>query len=227
MILPWTLALLCAPAPAAAPVMGSVVTSKEWIVHRGAKMEEEFIGDVRYHSGPDAASSDWALYKHATKQWRLKGHVVVRHEDSSGDVFIARGDAARLRQDTGGGELTARDRVRFERRAAEGGVDYGEAGRASWQDQKSGQLSGGVRLWGPRVLAWSDRADYDQGLLTLAGGRPVVEKLAAPDSDTVAAIKADVITATRQDRVISGDGRARGWIFIPKAAPAARAKGKR
>ena len=43
------LALLCAPAFAAtAPVAGSLVRSKQWVIRRGDNREEEFIGEVRY-----------------------------------------------------------------------------------------------------------------------------------------------------------------------------------
>jgi len=41
-----------APAPKA---VGSVVRSKEWIVRRGAKREEEFIGNVRYELSKTSA----------------------------------------------------------------------------------------------------------------------------------------------------------------------------
>src|SRR6266705_1018048 len=90
-------AILCAlslPAGAASPVAGSVVSSNEWKVRRGAEKEEEFIGDVRYRTGRTLLTADWALFRHATQDWRARGRVRVERMLDDGSALTADGDEA-------------------------------------------------------------------------------------------------------------------------------------
>jgi hypothetical protein len=196
-------------------VMGGVVRSKEWRVRRTPKREEEFIGEVSYHGADSDASSDWALYREATRSWKARGHVRVERRLASGDTALARGDEARFDQAAAEGALWAKDRVTFERRTSPGGPDYGSAGRLEWQGQQRAHFSGQVRIWGPRLESWSDEADYDKaaGKLTFAGGRPVVKKV---EGDWTGVVKADKVAAFESPRRLEADGKAVGWIEFPQ-----------
>ena len=219
---------LLSPARAAGPVVGTVVTSDEWIVHRNPKgKEEEFTGHVHYHAGPTKVDADWALYKHAIKQWQARGHVVVNQVEKSGDIFTAHGDQGMLYESDRSGELTAKDRVTFERQAIEGGTDYGEAQRATWRGREVATLLGKVRTWGPRAESWSDRADYEAGKVTLTGGRPVVHRFEQPDSRWNGVVKADVVTAIQPEHRLDADGSAQGWLIFPGGEKSAKGRKKK
>ncbi|MBI3553282.1 MAG: hypothetical protein HY077_12375 [Elusimicrobia bacterium] len=215
---------LRAPAQAAGPVAGSVVSSKEWKVRRGAEKEEEFIGDVRYRSGRTIFTSDWALFKHATQAWQAKGKVRVESLLEDGDSMAAQGDQAVFSQQTEKGGLTGKDGVEFTRTPRDEEPDHGRSARLEWEGKNRVAAVDGVRLWGPRLEAWADRADYDRfsGDLKLSGHRPVLLKLPGFDessSDWVGALQGDSVNAYQNPRRLTADGKARGWLdFTEKRA---------
>jgi hypothetical protein len=209
--------LLPPPARAATPVAGSVVSSKEWRVRRGAQTEEEFIGDVRYRSGPTIFKADWALFKHVDQSWQAKGHVRVDDIMEDGDTITVLGDQAAFSQRSEKGQLTAKDGVSFTRAPRAGEPDHGHSDRMEWEGRNRAAAVGQIHLWGPRLEAWADRADYDRlkGELKFTGGRPVLLKLEgfdAESSDWVGALQGDTVTAFQSPRRLSADGKARGWL---------------
>jgi len=200
------------------PVMGGVVRSKEWRIRRSPEKEEEFLGDVSYRAADTAVSADWALYSHAARKWRARGHVAAERRLPSGDVVSAQGEEAVYDQASGKGSLTAKDRVLLERKLPPGEPDHGSAAKLQWEGRQKALLSGGVHVWGPRVETWSNEASYDQssGRLTLSGGRPVLRKL---EGDWTGAVKADEITGWESPRRLEADGKTRGWVEFPAQAP--------
>lgn len=224
-----TAALLLAaalPASAASPaaVAGSVVRSKEWVIRRGAAREEEFIGDVRYDSGGTRLSADWALFKHADKTWRAKGSVVLRRRLDDGTELWARGERAGHDEASRRGflEPAPGGRVPFTRTPPEGGPpDRGESGRVSWDSEQNLTLSGGARLWGPRLECAADRAYYERAAkrLTLSGGRPMVHKVAG---EWTTAFRAEETVALESPRRLEARGKVKGWMIFhepPKGKP--------
>ncbi len=209
---------LALPAPLrAGQVLGSVVTSREWVVRRAPDREEEFVGDVRYRSGPDDVRADWALYKHATEQWRARGHVSLSHKLESGDVMKGRGEEAFFNQKTQAGSLSGPRGVDAERDVVGEAPDLAHAGRLEWRGRDSAALTDGVHLWGPRIETWADRGDYDgaTSLLTLTGGRPVLRKFAAAGGEWTGALKADAISAARKTSMMTAQGDVVGWLEFP------------
>ena len=212
------------------PLAGGVVRSKEWKVRRGADKEEEFSGDVSYRGEGAAVRADWALYRHASETWRARGGVRVERTLASGETVEAAGDEALYDQKSQKGSLWAARRVTFRRAPAEGPPDEGEAGRVEWTGRDRVLLKGGVHVWGPRLEAWADEAEYERGAaarLALSGGRPVLRKLGGwgpAADDWTGAVKADAITARESPRGISADGKAAGWIVFPKSRAAGRAR---
>ena len=205
---------LAAARAAAAPVAGALVESDDWINRRGAKREEEFVGNVRYSSGGMKLNADWALFDHGAKSWRARGSVVVRRKLEDGTSFEARGERATHEQSTGRGTLEpkAGEKVSFLRTPAEGGEpDRGEAASARWEGEKQVTLGGGARVWGPRIEAAADTAAYDRGTsrLRLTGGRPVLRKV---EGEWTTALKADEVTAVDSPRRVEARGRVKGWL---------------
>jgi lipopolysaccharide export system protein LptA len=205
------------PVQAASPVAGSVVSSDEWKVRRGADKEEEFIGDVRYRTGRTFLKSDWALFKHATQGWQAKGRVRVDRLLDDGATLTAEGDEAVFDQRKQAGALTGRDGVSFLRAPTDAEPDHGRADRSEWKGPNRAAAVGAVRIWGPRMEVQADRADYDlvPGELTLTGGRPVLLKLEGFDpssSDWVGALQGDIVRSYENPRRLTADGKARGWI---------------
>ena len=212
------LALLCAPAFAASsasPVAGSVVRSKEWVIRRGASKEEEFIGDVRYESAGTRLTSDWALFKHADKTWQARGSVFLRREAADGSVFEASGAKAGHDQEFKRGflEPAPGERVRFTRTPPGLEPDRGESGRVTWSGESKVTMSGGAKVWGPRIELAADEAIYEKadGRLTLNGGRPVLRKV---EGEWTTALKADRVIATEAPRIVSARGRVTGWMIF-------------
>ncbi len=212
--------LLLASAPRAFasapdPVAGSVVQSREWIVHRGPHESEEFKGDVRYHAGPNVMKADWALYEHGGKLWHLKGHVQARRTLDSGDIITAEGDKAFYDGVSQKGWLTGENGVLLSRRPADGAApDHAVAERLDWRGKEEAELSGGVHSYGPRLETWSDTARYLAAgrEAIFSGGRPVVRKIFG---NWTGALKADEIKTFDSPRRMTADGAVVGWIELP------------
>jgi hypothetical protein len=212
--------LLAAPfafGQGSSPVAGGVVSSKEWRVKRGVDKEEEFIGDVRYRTGPSVIRSDWALYKHGPQTWQLRGNVRVDRTLDSGDRVESSGDHAFFEMKKKAGWVTADDLVALKRTPADGTApDFARAQRLEWKGKERGSLIGAVHLWGPRVESWSDRADWDEatGEILMTGGRPVARKFTGwnEDDDWAGALKGDTVRAWQSKRKLSADGKVVGWL---------------
>mgnify|MGYP001564001730 CR=1 FL=1 len=239
------LALLAGPAWAASPLAVTRVKSKEWLIRRSPQKEEEFKGDVRYWTLSYMMRSDWALFKHDSETWDLKGNVRADYTlpDGAG-VLKASGDKARFSQVTRKGELLGpgEEPIRFEMESSDGSREYGQARRLDWEMDSIASLTGAVRIWGTRMESWADRADYDwkTSEMRLTGSRPVVRKL---EGEWVGAVQADSIVARDTDprrqayavpekpgkdwtppvlppgqiRRLIAEGRSRGWLVFRKA----------
>ena len=207
--------LAAAPAsePAAHPVVGGLVRSREWLIRRAPRREEEFLGDVSYRSGPDFFQSDWALFRHETQSWQARGQVRMEHLFVSGDRVDVRGQRAEFDQGSGRGQLLPApgERITFTRRPAAGEPDHGSAGRVDWQGRSLIHLEGGIRVWGPRLDLRGGRGVYasESGELKVSGGRPVLRVL---EGDWTGAVQADVVTGRRDPDSLRADGKATGWI---------------
>lgn len=217
-LLPLLLAASVARAEGAKSVAGSVVRSKEWIVRRGAQPEEEFVGDVRYDASGTRLTADWALYRHATKDWKARGRVALRKELQGGDVIEARGESARYDEASMDGSLSPAPggRVSFTRAPADGtGPDRGEGDRLDWEGDRAATLVGHARTWGPRLALWADSARWERPdkKLLLRGGRPVLRKV-DDDGGWITALKADEVDATEEPRRIEARGKVKGWIVF-------------
>lgn len=217
------LLLLLPPAGAAraASVAGAVVRSKEWVVRRGAKREEEFIGDVRYDAAGTHLSADWALYRQTSKDWQVKGNVFARREFADGDAVETRGETAWYDQASQAGRIApaAGGRVTVLRTPSQGGPDHAEGDRLTWEGRSAGVLAGRARGWGPRGEFWAETARYERRptgqTLTLDGARPVAHNF---EGAADAALKADRIVASSPPRRVSAEGRALGWILLQSSA---------
>jgi lipopolysaccharide assembly outer membrane protein LptD (OstA) len=214
-ILPLLASLAVSAMAQSSPVAGSVVRSKEWVIRRGANKEEEFVGDVRYESAGTRLNSDWALFKHADKTWQARGNVRLRRETSDGTLFEAVGEKAGHDEDSKRGflEPAAGGRVAFTRQPAGLEPDRGESGRVAWSGEKKVFLTGGAKVWGPRLELAADEAVYEkaEGRLTLNGGRPVLRKV---EGEWTTALKADEVVATESPRRVEARGRVTGWMIF-------------
>ena len=204
-----------AEAPPPASVAGSVVRRKEWVIRRGDNKEEEFIGEVRYQSAGTRMTSDWALFKHADRSWQARGGVAVGRDTMDVSVLEAKGDRAGHSEETKRGYLdpVPGERVRFTRSAPGLEPDHGESGRVTWNGEKRVTMSGGAKVWGPRLELAADEAVYEkaEGRLTLTGGRPALRKGAG---ECTTALKADLGVATEAPRRIEARGRVTGWMIF-------------
>ncbi len=172
-------------APAAAeeksPWAGTVVRSKEYVVRREPRRQEEFIGEVYYNQLNRTATADWALYDHEDKLWKARGHVHAEMRAEDGEIFLADGHEARHDLKTRLGDLRGKEEhgsmVRIERRAAGGeGPDILTARILRWKEgAREAELEGGVRLEGAQADSRAHRALYrhEDRSLALSGGRPV------------------------------------------------------
>lgn len=215
MILPLLLLAAAARAESPVPTAGSVVRSKEWVVRRGEKREEEFVGDVHYDAAGTHLSADWALYRHAAKEWTARGRVRLRKELAGGDLIEAAGERARYDEKTQAGELLpAPDGlVSFARTPAGEEPDRGSGLRLDWEGDAAATLTGQARVWGPRLEVWADSARWtrEDRRLALRGGRPVLRKVDAEGGWTTA-LKADEVDATQDPRRIEARGQVKGWL---------------
>jgi hypothetical protein len=220
------LLLLSAPVAAQsspAPVAGSVVRSKEWVVRRGVSKEEEFIGDVRYESAGARLTADWALYRHVQDDWKARGNIHVRKEYPDGDVIETGGETAAYGQASKKGflEPAKGGRVELLRTTLLRAPDHGQGDHLSWEGERWFELTGRTRGWGPSGEFWSGRAVY--GLvptrnLTLTGGRPLLHTY---DDGADAALNADRITDAESPRRAYAEGHVVGWILTQSTSTVA------
>jgi len=200
---------------AAGKTAAAVVRSKEWVIRRGEKREEEFVGDVRYDSAGTRLNADWALFKHASRAWQARGNVRLHKTLRNGDQISAHGERAAHDEVSQTGTLDpAPGRlVDFMRTPVEGDPDRGEGGRLSWEGDSIVTLFGASRIWGPRLELWSDAARYERAgkRLILSGGRPVLHKI---EGEWTTALKADHIVATEDPRRIEATGKVKGWLIF-------------
>jgi hypothetical protein len=201
------------PAPPARAA-GSVIRSKEWKIRRFPKREEEFIGEVRYQSGPTRLNSDWALFQQETGLWQARGSVAVTQTLASGEKVEARGEQASHDQGSQKGWLTAEKGrlLEFTRIPPSGTPEFGRAERLDWEGQKKVLGTGRVHAWGEQAESWAERAEWRDGLLELTGGRPVLHQ--KQGEDWTGAVKAERIRMSRADGALAADGRATGWILF-------------
>ncbi len=182
------------------PWAGTVVRSKEYVVRREPRRQEEFIGEVYYNQLNRTATSDWALYDHEDKIWKARGRVHAEMRAEDGEFFLADGHEARHDLKTRLGDLRGKEEpgaapaaglsaagttraendmrvVRIERRAAGGGEpDILTARKLRWKEgAREAELDGDVRLEGAQAESRAHRALYrhEGRSLALSGGRPV------------------------------------------------------
>ena len=162
-------------------------------------------------------NNDWALYKHPPQTWQVKGNVKISHKLESGEPH-ALGDQGFMEQRWTG--WLRDDRVVLKRTPVEGQPDHARAKQAEWQGREVSVLTGLVHLWGPRLEAWADRAQYTQATsaLLLTGGRPVVRKFPGWDAkdEFSGAVKGDEVRAWRAEKKMSADGNVSGWLEFKK-----------
>jgi lipopolysaccharide export system protein LptA len=197
-------------------VAGSIVRSKEWLVRRAPQREEEFIGDVSYHQGPNVLTADWALFRHVTQLWKARGHVKFVEALKSGDHVEVSGEDAEYDQKTKHGWLIGANGgpIAFKRSPAAGtSPDEGTAQRMDWEGRERAHLSGGVHAWGPRAELWGGEADYDatQGILTVSKDRPVLHVLQVP-GDWTGAVQGTTLVVHQDPDRFQADGHTKGWI---------------
>jgi hypothetical protein len=193
-------------------VVGGLVRSREWLIRRAPKREEEFVGDVSYRKGRDLFSADWALFRHDAQLWQARGRVRLEHRFESGDVVTVSGERAEFNQASGRGTLlpAAGGRVTFVRQPPEGAPDKGSAAKIEWRGHDQARMTGGVFVRGPRLELDGDDADYEaSGELAVSGGRPVLRVL---EGDWTGAVQADVLAVRRDPETIRADGRTKGWL---------------
>jgi hypothetical protein len=208
------------------PLVGSVVRSREYVVRREPREQEEFIGEVSYRRQARSVRADWALYDHESKRWKARGRIRGEDKAKDGGVFTCEGHEAEYAMGSGLGELrgkTPSDDVSLERRFPGRPSTETALGRVlSWDAAaRKVTLSGAVRLQGPSGRGEADEAEYlhDEGVLRLFGARPWV---APAEAGWSSALQADSIRAESASRSIRAEGGVRGWLFFPERMRALR-----
>jgi len=193
------------------------IHSEDYALKRKDGVVEEWTGKVYYHEYERDVWSDWAEHRKDDDLWTLRGHdrAIWRLKDKT--TLEAKGHEARHDSEREAGTLRPLPgrRLEFFRQRPEFlEPDRGEAERLGWDMRVHRMtLEGAVKTWGPSGETWSDRADFDteRRRLDLSGGRPV---LAAGASDWDGAVQADRVSAADNPRVVTADGKVRGWIVF-------------
>ncbi len=235
------LTLLAGAAFAAEPskpkLAGAVVRSKEYVVRREPKREEEFIGDVSYRQRGREFYSDWAL-RQEPERWKARGHVRIVWKREDGTVSRAWGERAIYDGISEKGSLFPKEGelLRFERALpAVAMPEYGNSRQLHYDGKsQTGRLEGDVHLWGPTgecegdlvslstaskvcwAAAWAERADYEHesGISTLTGRRPVVTAIGrtAKGDPWSGALQGDRIRG--HSSRLKADGDVQGWVVF-------------
>ncbi|HAH07079.1 MAG TPA: hypothetical protein DCM05_11270 [Elusimicrobia bacterium] len=203
-------------------LVGTTVRSKEYVIRRAPRKQEEFIGEVSYRHGIRSVSAEWALFDHDAESWKSRGRIRAEDRLKDGSVLVLTGEEASHSLKTGLGELRPMEGGRVLLTRTAGGFDAGQASarRLRW-DEKAGtvRLLEDVRVESAFGDASARSALYRRSdrSMTLTGGRP----FAAPrQPGWTAAVQADEIRATEQPEVLSASGTVRGWLHFVKEAEA-------
>lgn len=215
------LSALCAsqaPAGEKSSLVGTTVRSREYVIRRAPRKQEEFIGDVAYRRGDRSVKADWALFDHEAESWRSRGRLRAEDQLKDGSLLALEGEEAAHSLQSGLGELKPKEggRVLLTRTASGFAAGHASARRLLW-DEKAGtvRLLDDVRVESAFGDASARSALYRHAdrSLTLTGGRP----FAAPrQPGWTAAVQADAIRATEQPEVLSASGTVRGWLHFVK-----------
>ncbi|MFA6029003.1 MAG: hypothetical protein WC969_04015 [Elusimicrobiota bacterium] len=220
--------LLCLPAAAeeGSPLVGTVVRSREYVVRRAPRKQEEFIGDVRYRRATRSFRADWALFDHLSQFWRLRGAIRGEEHYDDGGLLGLEGQEAVHDLRTGLGSMRGKDETDPVVVTRGGPLRVSlptplegdrAVGRVLVWDEKSrtARLSGSVRVEGLYGDAAAEEALYrhEDRTLTLSGGPPYV---APREKGWSAAAQADLIRATSEPRRLRAEGGVHGWIHFPK-----------
>lgn len=197
-------------------LLGGLVSSDNWIIRKD-KLEEEFVGNVRYQNDIYDIRADKALSRRAAQTYQLEGNVSARRSDidytasiAAGKIFYdnraksgyARGDGKNqvsiFYQPQGAKAYTLYgDQINF----SDSFAAYHAAGNAELDDFDNtiyaGQMayntqSGVFEAWQnrPLVLGFSDEGDY--------------------------ALQADKISANVHTGSYTAAGRVQGWLVPAK-----------
>jgi len=213
------LAVLASKISARDPeLIGARVKSASWRILRKPHQVEIFEGDVRYIKSDRVLSADRARYDHERGLFEAEGNVRARQLLRDGSWLEAAGKTARHDENSGNGWMRGAERVDLARTPPDGGTPgTGRARLISWSLREERLLlEGEVALNDPRGTLRAERAEYLHAarLWTFTGRRPV---LTGREPSWASAVQADSITARDLGggrRKVTGDGRARGWIFF-------------
>jgi len=217
-----------------APLVGSVVRSRDYVIRRAPRKQEEFIDDVSYRRGERSARADWALYDHESQTWTLRGRVHGEDRSKDGTLLSVEGQEAihnvkagvgelRPPPDTGLVHLTRKWLRTVSRQKGPGSselvsstaTDHASGRKLLW-NEKAGtvRLEGNVRIDSPLGEAAGGIAVYRQAerSLTMTENRPYV---VPREEGWLAAAQADEIRATEQPQKIRARGSVRGWLYFP------------
>lgn len=219
MTIAWLIAWLACGAAAqekaAARTAAGVVRSREWKVRRSPVREEEFIGDVRYQSGPTRLNCDWALFRQEGELWQARGSITASQRMETGELLEAhQGERAAYEQKSGKGWLSAAPGRLLELTRTPPGAppDFGSAKRLEWEGDKQSWAKGRVHAWGPLAEAWAEEAYWRGSTVELSGGRPVLHR--KQGADWTGAVKADRIVLRRGQGELAAEGSAVGWFVL-------------
>ncbi|MFA5161032.1 MAG: hypothetical protein WC421_02190 [Elusimicrobiales bacterium] len=198
------------------PMLGGVVKSDKWTMHR-AEGTEEFSGNVRYRSDQYEMRADWGLYNRNTGEFRTSGNIDGAKRWPDGALSRARSDKAlyRMKEETALLESDAGRLVRIDHSSPVYGV-WNSVSKTAFADQNArfARLEKEVVITSTSSVAHCDSAVYrysEDGRHALFDlyGRPVITGVHdgydyAVVGDTAAAdIAMDKFTIT---------GRVKGWI---------------
>lgn len=213
-------------SPKRKSLLGMVVRSDEYVVHRAEGEVEEFIGNVYYRHHNRQMQSDWAQWDHRTELWQARGHVHGQYAMQSGDRLEAWGDRAEHRMAARQGRLSGENpqtMIRYQHEIATGTpptmlpMEHGTARAMEWDEARNSiKLTGDVHGIGPEGEVWSEEALYrdEDRTLHLTGRRPVV---AYQEPQWNGAIQGDTMKAEKERSRMDADGRVRGWIVFAEA----------
>ena len=87
-------------------VLGGIIQSDSWIIHRD-KQQEEFSGHVFYDNGTYTFKADYALSERTLNRFTATGNVYLKQQDQKGSSYEAYAHKAIFNYKTQQGSLTA------------------------------------------------------------------------------------------------------------------------
>lgn len=205
------LGLSAQETPQLSALLGGMVESDKWLIHKEAQTEE-FIGNLYYSNDNYTIKADYGLSDRRRQTYKIKGNVFASQKLNEGLIKLTADEIVYNRKtDTGYIKPKRGKQLDFLYKLPNNTFRL-YADRADFKSKATiFTVKGNAELDDLNNTLYSDYMSYNivTGVFTATGSRPVLWGF-TDEGDY--ALQADTIEAQTKEKVFKASGRVQGWI---------------